>query len=210
VMSLAWGPEPNVPFGEYDCRYGRFGRWGRALSDLPRMALAEPWSSILITVVPGTMAGAVIIADPHASVAERIFTVLGALAAGLVLAGGLLYSWRVAPWAWRRHWKVNTTPSPSGENSRWLQLLSRHWHHPLNVRCVVTDPDGKAWRRVHTVRGNPAPYPLSPGATVLVTYPEDFGAPPMSPGRYSVRWEMDAPGRDYPILISRGSFKPMD
>jgi hypothetical protein len=198
------GAPTSVPEDKSECVYGRWGRVGRAIRDVPDLGRHETLGEILVVAVTAVSAGAFFIVQARDSDLGRILTVLEGVVVGLVVAGVLLFLWGLRPWAWKRHWVVSASPfSDDSSSHTGLFLKSRHWHTVLNVRCSVRDPDGTWWSAIH-----PGQVILAPGANAAgFEYPNDFGAPWPGEGRYRLSFQTDVMHGDKPVRLARKRWK---
>jgi hypothetical protein len=213
-MASLSGIGPNrVPDSATECKYGRWGRVSRAALDVPELAI-QPMGQLVVLVIVATT-GAILVAQSDDTLLARVASALVGVAVGVVLAAALLFFWRLLPGAWKRHWRIKCGRffdgkelSSTSHTGLWLD--SRHWHTVLNLRCTVTDPDGRKYESpVWTSAYYGRRVVLGPdgGSGGGFEYPNDFGAEWPRPGTYKVKWQMNGEGRARPITLARGRWR---
>src|SRR5262249_28074552 len=103
-----------------------------------------------------------------------------------------------------RHWTPTIVPAPPDQASEppvhsTVSLRSEHYHHALNLYCLVRDR-----RRSYRSSFKYPDHWLRPGESVGMEYPSDFpGASWPEPGEYKVAWLTDVAHGVKPTVIAK-------
>jgi hypothetical protein len=195
------GPRLDVPADQTECRYGRWGRLGRAVRDVPGLAYGSG-AGLGVLTYSGALSSGIFTIPADTPLWIRMALLFAFASGGLFVAGVVLFLWRLRPGAHKRHWSIRIESKKTTGHTR-LILESRHYHRVLNLRCVVRDPTGVQWPadwlsqfRHHI---------LEPGEQAQVTYPNDFYIHDTSDPKWTTQAMPPWPGR----LSGPSSFPPM-
>jgi hypothetical protein len=188
----------SVPVGEYKCNFGRWGWLGRSLRDANLLVLSRLAAVVLMLVALSIATTVFIVVQPGHSEGDlgKILTVLEGIGFGSLIGLAFVAVWSALPRSRRSHWCPRHAPYTVAQNIFWVE--SRHWHTARNLRCEIRCPNGE--KRVVSAA---MPYEvLAPKHTSA-----QIELPPYGPGKYRLRWIIDAEDRSNPIVIAKDTWR---
>ena len=199
-----------MPVDQYRCRYGKWGRLGRALVDSLVLTMHKFVASFVVLLFSVIMSTVVIVRDSSDSALCQALTVIIGLTAGVSAGLAVIALWTLSPSARQYHWRSGSERlGPENRGHTLLVLKSNHWHPVSKMRCTVTDPMNVKWTATWD-RDERLPLILAPGDYKAFDYPKDYNAPWPIVGLFRVKWQMDAVGRQKPITLVRHKWQVVD